>query len=262
MFYAFGSYQQLANKYNSIIIRVYGAAGHGRGLIDAMSSFGVKGILRRSIIGKDIFFADSNEIKEYLESIGDERMLYRVVDETELYPAKQHLVENQIKIKPCQKMHLFVYEPGKEKPIVREYLCSCDMCLDMKFEECINNLEAANINVETEELHDDIEVTEDEHIDDPKAYLFDFIETPSYVTVLFASSAHESFYLCKIVKKAIAADDMEDRYGHKVFKDEKYLEGLYLEKVRIKESRVIYKLLEKHVVFLRIQVKYIKCLLI
>ena len=99
----FGSYQQLANKYNSIIIRVYGAAGHGRGLIDDMSSFGVKGILRRSIIGKDIFFADSNEIKEYLESIGDERMLYRVVDETELYPAKQHLVENQIKIKPCQK---------------------------------------------------------------------------------------------------------------------------------------------------------------
>ena len=65
--YAFSSYQQLANKYNSIIIRVYGAAGHGRGLIDAMSSFGVKGILRRSIIGKDIFFADSNEIKEYLE---------------------------------------------------------------------------------------------------------------------------------------------------------------------------------------------------
>ena len=145
----------------------------------------------------------------------------RVVVETELYPAKQHLVENQLKIKPCQKMHLFVYEPGKEKPIVREYLCSCDMCLDMKFEECINNLEAANINVETEELHDDIEVTEDEHIDDPKAYLFDFIETPSYVTVLSASSAHESFYLCKIVKKAIAADDMEDRYGHKVFKDEK-----------------------------------------
>ena len=143
-------------------------------------------------------------------------------------------------------MHLFVYEPGKEKPIVKEYLCSCDMCLDMKFEGCINNLEAANINVETEELHDDIEVTEDEHIDDPKAYLFDFIETPSYVTVLSASSAHESFYLCKIVKKAIAADDMEDRYGHKVFKDLKIKE----EKVRIKESRVIYKLLEKHVVFL------------
>ena len=120
----------------------------------------------------------------------------------------------------------------------------------MKFEECINNLEIPNLNVETEELDDNIKVTEDEHIDDPKTYLFDFIETPSYVTVLSASSAHASFYLCKIVKKDIAADDMEDRYGHKVFKDEKYLEGLYLLKVRTKKSHVIYKLLEKHVVFL------------
>ena len=164
-----------------------------------MSSFGVKGILRRSIIGKYIFCADSNEIKEYLESIGDGRMLYRVVDETGIYPAKQHLIENQIKIKPCQKLHLFVYKPGKEKPIVREYLCSCDMYLDTKYEECINKLETANLNVETEELDDDIEISEDEHIDDPKAHLFDFIETPSYVTVLSASSAHESFYLCEEV---------------------------------------------------------------
>ena len=41
------------------------------------------------------------------------------------------------------------------------------------------------------------------------------------------------------MKKAIAADDLEDRYGHKVSADEKYFEGFYLEKVRIKESRAI-----------------------
>ena len=57
-------------------------------------------------------------------------------------------------------------------------------------------------------------------------------------------------FIC--AKKFIAADDMEDRCCHKVFKDEKYFEGFYLEKVRIKESRVIYKLLEKHVIFLHI----------
>ena len=36
--YAFKSYQNLANKFNTRIIRINGAAGHGKGLIDAMSS--------------------------------------------------------------------------------------------------------------------------------------------------------------------------------------------------------------------------------
>ena len=39
--YAFWSLQHLADKYNVQIVRIYGAAGHGIGLIDAMSSFGV-----------------------------------------------------------------------------------------------------------------------------------------------------------------------------------------------------------------------------
>ena len=36
----FFSLQVLPNKYNVRIIRIYGAADHGNGLIDAMSSFG------------------------------------------------------------------------------------------------------------------------------------------------------------------------------------------------------------------------------
>ena len=39
--YAFGSYQMLAKDYNVKIIQVYGAAGHGKELNDAMSCFGV-----------------------------------------------------------------------------------------------------------------------------------------------------------------------------------------------------------------------------
>ena len=43
--------QTLSNDDNVKIIRIYGAAGHGKGLIDAMSSFGVKSILRRDVVG-------------------------------------------------------------------------------------------------------------------------------------------------------------------------------------------------------------------
>ena len=43
--------QILSKNYNVKIIKIYGAAGHGKGLIDAMSSFEVKSILRRDVIG-------------------------------------------------------------------------------------------------------------------------------------------------------------------------------------------------------------------
>ena len=44
--YAFHSIQKLSDMDNIRIIRLHGAAGHGKGLIDAMSNFGVKSILR------------------------------------------------------------------------------------------------------------------------------------------------------------------------------------------------------------------------
>ena len=52
--WAFESYSSLTKKYNIRIIRIYGAAGHGKGVIDKMSSFGVKSILKRDIIGLDV----------------------------------------------------------------------------------------------------------------------------------------------------------------------------------------------------------------
>ena len=45
--WAFESYSSLAKKYNVRIIRIYGAAGHEKGVIDAMSSSAVKSILKK-----------------------------------------------------------------------------------------------------------------------------------------------------------------------------------------------------------------------
>ena len=60
--YAFKSFQLLVNKYNLAIVRVYDNAGHGKGLIDAMSSFGVKSILRGDIVALDNWFANNLDI--------------------------------------------------------------------------------------------------------------------------------------------------------------------------------------------------------
>ena len=66
--------QNLSYTYNLRIIRIFGATGHGKGLIGAMSNFGPKSILRRDIVAFDLWFADSKEICSYLTDRTDERM--------------------------------------------------------------------------------------------------------------------------------------------------------------------------------------------
>ena len=61
----FALYQLLSNEFNLRIIRTYGAAGHGKGVIDAMSSFGLKNVLRHNIVTQDAFFNTSEEICDY-----------------------------------------------------------------------------------------------------------------------------------------------------------------------------------------------------
>lgn len=223
--HSFGSYQNIANDCNVKIIRAYGAAGHSRGQIDAMSSFGCKNILRKYIIGKDIYFRNSDDIAPYLTSIGDKRMLYRVIKEKDIFPAKQSLINTGISIHPCQKMYLFVFTPGKSQQLVREYLGKCEPCINLDFENCIHH----NNSGETSQDNDidfDIDccigVDEDVETVAKKDHLYDFIDVPSFVTVFSSHSAHELFYLFKITKKLVAENNKEDIYGHKIFKGERY----------------------------------------
>ena len=107
--------QILSNDYNIKIIRIYDAAGHGKGLINAMSSFGVKSILRFDIVGLDQWFADSKEMCQYLRFRNDERMVYSNVDPK--FVDKRRSEKKEIKIKGCipvrlrAKFNKNTYEP-------------------------------------------------------------------------------------------------------------------------------------------------------
>ena len=119
--YAFGSYQHLAGKFNCTIVKAYGAAGHGKGLVDTMSAFGVKSILRRAIVGKDKFWANSEEICDFLSCLIDDDL------------ARKHReMKDGLKINGCVKNQLFVFKPN-QKPLVKQFFCDCEKCLNFEF---------------------------------------------------------------------------------------------------------------------------------
>ena len=53
--FVFANWKALAKKYNKTIILYYGVSGHGKGLVDSMSCFGIKGPLQKSIIAENFF---------------------------------------------------------------------------------------------------------------------------------------------------------------------------------------------------------------
>ena len=66
--YTFASLKQLAMSHQIDIIWFYGEPGHGRGLVDAMSSFGVKSPLDKMIIDEDKWFDTVYEMKAELDN--------------------------------------------------------------------------------------------------------------------------------------------------------------------------------------------------
>ena len=167
--------QNLADRFNVVIVRILGVAGHEKGLIEAISSFGVKSILRGDITTLDKWFSDSKknmwipytvwtsvQIRSYFwfvisciqseywkiwtrnnsafgyfsYSRGDDRRLY-------VHMCVENLDQKQsaggeIPIKGCMAGHLFVYTSNKDI-IMWLHLCDLEKCLCLSFLSYVKN---------------------------------------------------------------------------------------------------------------------------
>ena len=84
----------------------YGEPGHGRGLVDAMSSFGCKGPLHQMIINDDSWFDTADEMKCALDIHfkDDVTKVFHVIEPEAL--AKEKKKRKKLQIKGCKKMHM------------------------------------------------------------------------------------------------------------------------------------------------------------
>ena len=64
--HVFKRWQILAKETSKTVIVYYGVSGHGKGLVDAMSGFEVKGPLRREVITSDLNYSNASDIHKFL----------------------------------------------------------------------------------------------------------------------------------------------------------------------------------------------------
>ena len=113
-----------------------------KGVIDEMSSFGVKNILRHDIITQDIFFNDSEGIVNYIAQKKPE-FFYMHVLALEV-TAKRCEEDKPFGIKNCMRQHVMVFETGKNV-ILKEYLWERDPYRISEFRKCENKDSEADL---------------------------------------------------------------------------------------------------------------------
>ena len=229
--WAFGSMQRLADTYKVKIFRIYGAARHDTGLIDGMSSFGVKSILRQNIIANDWWFDNSSDICKHLKERCNPRMSYT---------CPHHINEKRenrdpLKIKGCNAMYLFVYEPKSTNVLTGEYLCDCQSCLHLDFGSCEENDSERTVNLpETDAAAQDDCALDDDSVHEGQQ-IFELIPQPSLIA-LQSFDAFAPVYLVRVDEKDFADEDIT-KCGREFKKGEYYLKGRYLHLVRSRGKR-------------------------
>ena len=132
--YVFNFWSPLAKKLNKTVIVHYGVSGHGKGLVDAMSSFGVKGLIRRAVVTENFSFTTAEDIYNYLYNlfeIDEQKEHYLVTPET-IHSKRSN---DKLKIDVCIPLNMFCYSPDGSIQL-KQRICSCCMCKVGKFIEC------------------------------------------------------------------------------------------------------------------------------
>ena len=189
-------------------------------MIDAMSSFGAKNILRHNIITQDVFFNDSDSIVNYLATKKPDYSYTHV-------PALEVVTKRNAPHTPKEiKQHMMVFQSNKDV-ISKEYPCECNPCRKFEFDNCEREVEEdQNLDVEIEDYY-----FAEEDNGSQEEQIFDFVDIPSFVTLLTGANA-EPLYFLKVIDKGIADGTLSDKWGHIISPGTRYFTCHYLKTVR------------------------------
>lgn len=265
--WVFNYYSSLATRLQKPVLTYYGASGHGKGLVDAMSGFGVKGPIRKAVITENFHYNSAEDIHAYLIDLfqGDSNKHHFLLPVESIAQNRQ---ESHLKIKNCMKYHMIVYFPdGSIQSKVN--ICSCEKCLHGHFIDCPhekgitiqNGYENTSSSCTDEESDDEWEADDIETDDDTyelyeirSENVFNIISAGSIIALFSHHQSLELFYLCKVLDFGIASEMLHDEYNHIIDIGTKYIKCQYLEKCREQKNYITFKLLSSIVYVLPAQV--------
>ena len=134
--YVCGKYKELAMEKGFPVIAYFGASGHGKGLVDAMSGFGVKGPLRRAVVTQDLHYDSASDIVSFLSDLfrDDINKIYYELTVSEI----DKVTKSVLKIKDIMKQHMISFFPDGFVQM-KINLCSCKSCLTGHFINCMSD---------------------------------------------------------------------------------------------------------------------------
>ena len=100
------------------------------------------------------------------------------------------------------------------------------------------------------ESESDVEDIDSDSENDEKCYkvlgdtVFEAVEVGSTVAVYSPPNASKLFYLCKVMDKGVAKQDLFVEYHHIASKGSSYLKCVYLEKISEKKGTISYKMVK------------------
>ena len=129
------------------------------------------------------------------------------------------------KLDGCMVSHIFEYKPDQTEVMMKEFLCDCEKCLQLCFDECCREENQNNDSQLEFETEDDCHLDEDNG--DSGLQIFEFVTIPSFVSVITYYFC-EPVYIIKVTEKGVASGEMKDRYGHSIASGKLYLKKFSL----------------------------------
>ena len=195
----FGQYVKLAKELGCPVLVYYGVAGHGKGLVDAMSGFGVKTPLRKLIQTEDFYYKTAEDVCCKLSSMFEEdksKLYIQVPIETLNEKRKLYSCVDDIKLPDTRKLHVILYKPTGEM-ITRFHLCECSFCLAGNIDQCIKCTEdTLNVHLAENPTECSDDEDNDEIYDDLRKNL---VSVGSYVAVRSDEKATLPYWLYEVV---------------------------------------------------------------
>ena len=226
-------------------------SGHGKGLVDAKSGFGVKTPLRLAIVTNDFFYNNSKDICDYLKlhCQADNRK-YCHLETIERYENPTSLP-----LPRCLKVHVIAYHPDGSIQ-TKENICSCNNCLTGNLINCVVEKGASLYGCEDAEESDDENEEPEVGVDNylSTELIFDVIKASCIIALNSPPDATEIFYLVKVIDICKAEADIVDSLNHPVLKGSKYFKCNYLEKINESKGFIQYKMISGDVFVLAQQV--------